>query len=100
LLDEKLLIAGVIDTLTNIVEHLEVVADRIGPVAEVLGDPSKVLAANDCGFDTSADWGRVAPDVGWSKLRSLREGMKSLSSPSESNFRFQRAFFGTKDPPP
>jgi len=78
--DEQLLIAGVIDPLTNIVEHPEVVADRIGRVAAVLGDPSKVLAANDCGFDTSAGWGRVAPDVVWAKLRSLRDGARIASS--------------------
>ena len=78
--DEQLLIAGVIDPLTNIVEHPEVVADRIGRVAAVLGDPSKVLAANDCGFDTSAGWGRVAPDVVWAKLRSLRDGARIASA--------------------
>jgi 5-methyltetrahydropteroyltriglutamate--homocysteine methyltransferase len=77
--DEQLLIAGVIDPLTNIIEHPEVVADRIGRVAAVLGDPSKVLAANDCGFDTSAGWGRVAPDVVWAKLRSLRDGARIAS---------------------
>ena len=77
--DEQLLIAGVIDPLTNIVEHPEVVADRIGRVAAVLGDPSKVIAANDCGFDTSAGWGRVAPDVVWAKLRSLRDGARIAS---------------------
>ena len=77
--DDQLLIAGVIDPLTNIVEHPEVVADRIGRVAAALGDPSKVLAANDCGFDTSAGWGRVAPDVVWAKLRSLRDGARIAS---------------------
>jgi 5-methyltetrahydropteroyltriglutamate--homocysteine methyltransferase len=78
--DEQLLIAGVIDPLTNIVEHPEVVADRIERVVAVLGDPSRVLAANDCGFDTSAGWGRVAPDVVWAKLRSLRDGARIAST--------------------
>jgi 5-methyltetrahydropteroyltriglutamate--homocysteine methyltransferase len=77
--DEQLLIAGVIDPLTNIVEHPEVVADRIARVTAVLGDPSKVMAANDCGFDTSAGWGRVAPDVVWAKLCSLRDGARIAS---------------------
>ena len=45
-------------------------------VAAVIGDPSKVLAATDCGFDTSAGWGRVAPDVVWAKLRSIRDGAR------------------------
>jgi len=72
--DDQILVAGVIDPLTNIVEHPEVVADRIERVAAVLGDRSRVLAGSDCGFDTSAGWGRVAPDVVWAKLRSLRDG--------------------------
>jgi 5-methyltetrahydropteroyltriglutamate--homocysteine methyltransferase len=77
---DQILVAGVIDPLTNIVEHPEVVSDRIERVAAVIGDPSKVLAASDCGFDTSAGWGRVAPDVVWAKLRSLRDGAHSASA--------------------
>ncbi len=72
--DEQVLVAGVIDPLTNIIEHPEVVADRIDRVAAVVGDPTRVLAGTDCGFDTSAGWGRVAEDVVWAKLRALREG--------------------------
>jgi 5-methyltetrahydropteroyltriglutamate--homocysteine methyltransferase len=71
---DQVLVAGVIDPLTNIVEHPEVVADRIERVAAVVGDPTRVLAGTDCGFDTSAGWGRVAEDVVWAKLRTLREG--------------------------
>jgi 5-methyltetrahydropteroyltriglutamate--homocysteine methyltransferase len=78
--DDQLLIAGVIDPLTNIVEHPEVVADRIERVAAVVGDPSRVLAGTDCGFDTSAGWGRVAEDVVWAKLRTLREGANLAST--------------------
>jgi 5-methyltetrahydropteroyltriglutamate--homocysteine methyltransferase len=74
LADDQILVAGVIDTLTNFVEHPEVVADRIERVARVIGDPTRVLAGTDCGFDTSAGWGRVAEDVVWAKLRSMREG--------------------------
>jgi 5-methyltetrahydropteroyltriglutamate--homocysteine methyltransferase len=76
---DQILIAGVIDPLTNIIEHPEVVADRIERVAAVIGDPSRVIAANDCGFDTSAGWGRVAPDVVWAKLRTLRDGARIAS---------------------
>jgi 5-methyltetrahydropteroyltriglutamate--homocysteine methyltransferase len=71
---DQLLVAGVIDPLTNIVEHPEVVADRLERVAAVVGDPTRVLAGTDCGFDTSAGWGRVAEDVVWAKLRTLRAG--------------------------
>jgi 5-methyltetrahydropteroyltriglutamate--homocysteine methyltransferase len=76
---DQVLVAGVIDSLTNFVEHPQVVADRIERVAEVIGDPSRVLAGTDCGFDTSAGWGRVAEDVVWAKLRSLSEGARLAS---------------------
>jgi len=74
LADDQILVAGVIDTLTNFVEHPEVVADRLEHVAAVVGDPTRVLAGTDCGFDTSAGWGRVAEDVVWAKLRSMSAG--------------------------
>ena len=77
--DDQLLVAGVIDSLTNFVEHPEVVADRIERVAAVIGDPSRLLAGTDCGFDTSAGWGRVAADVVWAKLASLRDGARLAS---------------------
>ncbi len=77
---EQVLVAGVIDPLTNIVEHPEVVADRLERTAAVIGDPTRVLAGTDCGFDTLAGWGRVAEDVVWAKLRSLREGAELATS--------------------
>ena len=77
--DDQILVAGVIDPLTNFVEHPDVVADRIERVAAVVGDPSRVLAGTDCGFDTSAGWGRVAEDVVWAKLKSLRDGARLAS---------------------
>jgi 5-methyltetrahydropteroyltriglutamate--homocysteine methyltransferase len=79
LADDQVLVAGVIDSLTNFVEHPEVVADRIERVAAVVGDPTRVLAGTDCGFDTSAGWGRVAEDVVWAKLASLRDGARLAS---------------------
>ena len=79
LADDQILVAGVIDTLTNFVEHPEVVAERLERVARALGDPSRVLAGTDCGFDTSAGMGRVAEDVVWAKLRALRDGARLAS---------------------
>jgi 5-methyltetrahydropteroyltriglutamate--homocysteine methyltransferase len=76
---DQILVAGVIDSLTNFVEHPEVVADRLERVAAVVGDPSRVQAGTDCGFDTSAGWGRVAEDVVWAKLRSMRDGARLAS---------------------
>ena len=80
LADDQIVVAGVIDPLTNIVEHPEVVADRIERVAQAVGDRTRVLAGTDCGFDTSAGWGRVAGDVVWAKLRSLTEGARIASA--------------------
>jgi 5-methyltetrahydropteroyltriglutamate--homocysteine methyltransferase len=77
--EDQILVAGVIDSLTNFVEHPEVVADRLERVAAVVGDSTRVLAGTDCGFDTSAGWGRVAEDVVWAKLTSLRDGARLAS---------------------
>jgi 5-methyltetrahydropteroyltriglutamate--homocysteine methyltransferase len=77
--DDQVLVAGVIDTLTNFVEHPEVVADRIERVAAAVGDPRRVLAGTDCGFDTSAGMGRVAEDVVWAKLKALADGARLAS---------------------
>ncbi len=77
--DGQVVVAGVIDPLTNFVEHPEVVADRLERVAQVVGDPRRVLAGTDCGFDTSAGRGRVAADVVWAKLAAMAEGAKIAS---------------------
>lgn len=77
--DGQVVVAGVIDPLTNFVEHPEVVADRLERVAQVIGDPTRVLAGTDCGFDTSAGRGRVPEDIVWAKLTSLAEGARIAS---------------------
>ena len=70
-----LLVAGVIDTKTNYVEHPRLVADRLHQaVSAAGGDPARVLAGTDCGFDTSAGSNRVDAGVVWLKLRAMREG--------------------------
>jgi len=79
LADNQVLVAGVIDTVTNYVEHPEVVADRLERIAIALGDPARVLAGTDCGFDTSAGMGRVAEDVVWAKLAALVDGARRAS---------------------
>jgi 5-methyltetrahydropteroyltriglutamate--homocysteine methyltransferase len=67
-------VAGVIDSTTNVVEHPEVVADRITNVAEALGSPDRVIASTDCGMSTYAGWTVIAEDVVWAKLSTLTEG--------------------------
>ena len=68
------LVAGVIDTTSNYVEHEEVVADRLERVANAVGDPKRIIAGTDCGFDTSAGLGDVAASLVWEKLHALRAG--------------------------
>jgi 5-methyltetrahydropteroyltriglutamate--homocysteine methyltransferase len=69
-----LFVPGVIDSTTNVVEHPEVVADRLVAAAEVVGDRTRVLAGVDCGFGTFAGSQLVEDSVVWTKLRTLREG--------------------------
>ncbi len=77
---DQSLIAGVIDTCTAFVEHPEAIADRLERAADAIGDPARVLAGTDCGFDTSAGMGRLTSDVVWAKLRAMREGADIASA--------------------
>src|SRR3984957_4281129 len=79
LADDQVICAGVIDDLTNFVEHPEVVAERLERVAQAVGDPKRVMAATDCGFDTSAGMGGVQEDVAWAKLQAMADGARIAS---------------------
>ncbi|MGH7121742.1 MAG: cobalamin-independent methionine synthase II family protein, partial [Acetobacteraceae bacterium] len=69
----KGLIVGVIDVLTNHVEHPRLVAQRLERFAGVLGRQN-VLAGTDCGFGTFVGWSGCDPKVAWLKLKSLSQG--------------------------
>ncbi|HEX5369053.1 MAG TPA: hypothetical protein VFY10_06515, partial [Dehalococcoidia bacterium] len=69
----KVLIPGVIDSVTNFVEHPELVADRIMNYAGIVGR-ERVIAGTDCGFGTSALNENIYPPIVWAKLASLAEG--------------------------
>jgi 5-methyltetrahydropteroyltriglutamate--homocysteine methyltransferase len=73
--DGKCLIPGVISHSTVLVEHLELVAERIGRFAAVVGREN-VIAGADCGFATFAGSKEVHPSIVWAKLKSLAEGAK------------------------
>jgi 5-methyltetrahydropteroyltriglutamate--homocysteine methyltransferase len=77
---DQVIVAGVIDSVTNFIEHPKTIAERIERVAEAVGDPKRVLAGTDCGFDTSAGQRRVAEDVVWAKLAALSEGARIASA--------------------
>jgi 5-methyltetrahydropteroyltriglutamate--homocysteine methyltransferase len=69
------LIPGVISHATNIVEHPELVAQRLVRLAKVVGREN-VLGGTDCGFAQSPFAQRVHPSIMWAKLRSLSEGAR------------------------
>jgi len=79
LADDQVLVAGVLDVTSNFIEHPEVIAERLERAARAVGDPRRVMAATDCGFDTSAGMGRVASDVAWAKLKAMADGARLAS---------------------
>jgi 5-methyltetrahydropteroyltriglutamate--homocysteine methyltransferase len=74
----KVLIPGVIDSTTNIIEHPKVVAERIVRHANVLGREN-VIAGIDCGFATNAQTDQVDAKIAWAKLGALVEGARRAS---------------------
>ena len=72
-LDGKILIPGVISHSTVLVEHPEMVADRILRFADIVGREN-VIAGSDCGFATFAGSKEIHPSIVWAKLKSLSEG--------------------------
>jgi 5-methyltetrahydropteroyltriglutamate--homocysteine methyltransferase len=76
--DGKVIIPGVIDNTTNIIEHPEVVADRIVRFANIVGREN-VIAGVDCGFSSNINIDDVNPKIAWAKLRSLAEGAELAS---------------------
>jgi 5-methyltetrahydropteroyltriglutamate--homocysteine methyltransferase len=67
------LIPGVISHATNVVEHPELVAERLTRFADIVGREN-VLAGTDCGFCQSPLAGRVHRTIMWAKLKALAEG--------------------------
>jgi 5-methyltetrahydropteroyltriglutamate--homocysteine methyltransferase len=76
--DDKILIPGVVSHCIHLVEHPELVAQRLLRFASVVGR-ERVIAGTDCGFGTSGAGDEVHPDVAWAKLRSLVEGAEIAS---------------------
>lgn len=75
----KVIIPGVIDTLTTTIEHPELVAERIVRYARLVG-PENIQAGTDCGFATFANFVNVDPEIAWAKLASLSEGARLASA--------------------
>ena len=74
--DGKMLIPGVITHASNIVEHPELIAERIGRYARLVGREN-VMAGADCGFSSQATYSpEVHPTVVWAKFRAMAEGAR------------------------
>ncbi len=76
--DDKALIPGVIDSVSNHVEHPRLVAQRIERFARIVGK-ERVIAGTDCGFGTFVGWSGCDPAVAWLKLQALAEGARIAS---------------------
>jgi 5-methyltetrahydropteroyltriglutamate--homocysteine methyltransferase len=76
---DKVLVPGVVSHCIHLVEHPELVAQRIARFAGTVG-PERVIAGTDCGFGTSGAGDEVHPDVAWAKLSALVEGARLASA--------------------
>lgn len=76
--DGEILIPGVVSHCIHLIEHPELVAQRIARFASVTGR-ERVIAGTDCGFGTSGAGDEVHPEVAWAKLAALAEGARIAS---------------------
>jgi 5-methyltetrahydropteroyltriglutamate--homocysteine methyltransferase len=74
----KILVPGVVSHCIHLVEHPQLVAQRLIRFAGVVGR-ERVIAGTDCGFGTSGAGDEVHPDVAWAKLKALAEGARIAS---------------------
>jgi 5-methyltetrahydropteroyltriglutamate--homocysteine methyltransferase len=75
-----MLLPGVVDTTTNIVEHPEVVAQRLQEAVAVVGDRERIIASADCGFGTFTGREWVVEPAVWLKLKAMRQGADLASA--------------------
>ena len=74
----KVLIPGVIESMSNRIEHPELVAERLVRFAKIVGREN-VIGGSDCGFGTFVGVALVEPEIAWAKLGSLVEGARLAS---------------------
>ncbi len=75
----KVLIPGVIESKANFIEHPELIAQRIGNYAKLVGREN-VIAGSDCGYGTWVGQAAVDPGVVWEKLKAMAEGARIASA--------------------
>jgi len=71
--DDKLILPGIVSHATNVVEHPDLVAERILRFANIVGR-ERVIASTDCGLG-----GRLHPEIAWAKLETLAQGAQIAS---------------------
>ena len=76
--DHVVLLPGVVSHATNVVEHPELVAERLLRFTDIVGR-ERVIASTDCGFAQGAFYSRVHPTIVWAKLAALVEGARLAS---------------------
>jgi 5-methyltetrahydropteroyltriglutamate--homocysteine methyltransferase len=76
--EEKILIPGVLESKSNFIEHPELIAQRIGRYANLVGREN-VMLGTDCGYGTWVGQAAVDPDVVWGKLAAMAEGARIAS---------------------
>jgi 5-methyltetrahydropteroyltriglutamate--homocysteine methyltransferase len=74
----KVIVPGVIDSMTNCIEHPDLIAQRIVRFARLVGREN-VIAGSDCGFGTFVGVALVEPEIAWAKLATLVEGARRAS---------------------
>lgn len=77
--DGKVLVPGVIECQSSYIEHPDLVAQRIGRYAHLVGREN-VVAGVDCGFSIHVGSGGIEPDIVWAKLAALAEGARRASA--------------------
>jgi 5-methyltetrahydropteroyltriglutamate--homocysteine methyltransferase len=75
---DKVLIPGVVESKSNFIEHPELIANRIGNYAKLVGREN-VIAGSDCGFGTWVGQAAIDPDVVWAKFAAMAEGARIAS---------------------
>ena len=74
----KVLVPGVLESKSNFIEHPELIAQRIGRYARLVGREN-VIAGSDCGYGTWVGQAAVDPQVVWAKLAAMAEGCRIAS---------------------
>ena len=73
--EDRVLLPGLVSHATNVVEHPELVAERVMRLARVVGR-ERVVASTDCGFAQGPFVRQVHPSIQWAKLEALAEGAR------------------------